>query len=747
MSGFIFRDYASPVKFMYNNKVKRKALFGKLMPRATINGVEVFTTMQFYQNSSKVRSDALFKRFLRSAGIIYKDFKEQILSTENLDKVENIYFKLSPNKLVFTPKTPAETVVALNAKYTSVLLTAPIPAPTPTQTVFKYLQGSAVNDIIVILPVNTAYSSYAFLLSNSTRSSVSEDGFFSISPTGTITMTAAGVDSAVNKATYLESDIPPSYVVSVLQANATYHTYTILLTAVRDYVDVRITVGGDMTTTPAIFNTVTSGTPDMFTDLALLRTTLEADPLMYFAGVYNREDGFLPKQTFSSSRVNFGKSKLSLQTAMVGYDEEWGHELDTVALLDDGSVFECVTQAGSEVLAITPLNAQYSGLQGTTTTTLLNISYSYTKRYKLKRAAVEEDALVANIFTVADKIPKGGAPKIKSFSIGTIGMINTTTMTTVIKDAVYNLNTDFEYEDDDIFYRGKLRVSAFDSMSALEFNEVFAMTFNTGFTKKKSKWYSKVLAVIIIIIAVVILVLSLGKSYTLSSWMFALGMTMLFLTVAGMVYAANIDDAAGMKLIAGATQITGIALSVVAIMYGYYGVQEALANYATAQAAMAGSTAAGVTTLAEMSSVMLTMSLQVGTASASLALATASFVVNTFDVGGEKERQILAVLQASYGIMQSYASLQTAVTPVQNVTGAINLANQGAAGYFAVDNLGNHTKSPTAAEQAIPEDGIEAVYIMQERSVSFDAQEALDNKLRTQFGVEATNMIVAKQSL
>jgi hypothetical protein len=716
--------------------------------------VQVFGVAQFYQNGAGVRSDKTFKRFLRNIGTSYKDINEKIMGTDGIDKVEGIYFRLNQSKLIFTPKTKADVTAKLNSNY---LYDMSVPFIN-TDTIYYYSQGRVANEIIATLPNNTDIINYQFANYGGVSETTS-DGFYSIDSDGNIRITSTGVapilsdpydvysstiNPPTNKVSHTGSSNHFSYTVIRTHLDNTTSSVDIVLIVKRDYIDVQITVGGQYTNTMKGFTAVDSGIPDMFNDLTLLRTTLEANSMQYLAGVYT---GSTP--TYSNI-VNLGSSSLSMKVADIAFNEDWGCDLDTLAVLDDGTIFECIAPVIGEVIELTPIAVQYNG----TNTTLFNMSYTYTKRYKVKSVAVETSTLISNIDTIAHSFI---VSTTKVFSINTVLDTNNATADTTIKDAVKALQTDYPYEDNDIFYYGYLRVDAFNAMTATEFHKLFIKCFDTIYTTKKGKWWSKLLAVIIIIIAVVIVVLSCIfppmalVGYDLAIAMYALAMGMLFITIAGMMYARYVGDEAGMKMIAGATQVIGIALAIVSICNGYV---DAMNSY-EAIGAMSSATASEVAAAggeAAMQSFITSAALDTAVSAITLAVGVASFGVNVLGMGGEREKQIVNTASAVLGAYQRFNNFTSgfsapSVGPVQNITNFVNMAASGYRGYMAIDSVGTKTATEGAKDQAVPEDGIESVYLLETRTVAFDAIEALDEKMQMEYGLNKTDGIKQKQYL
>ena len=733
---------------MHNNKVMRKSLFDKVFPKRTVGGVQVYGTAQIYQNSSKVRSDKTFKRFLRNIGTSYKDMNKQILETPNIGKVENIYFKMEQRKLIFSPKTNADITAKFNADY----LYDMVGPFSNTATTYFYSQGRTANEVIATLPYDADVKNYQFM-NGVGAFDTTGDGFYRITADGKIRITDAGVEPILSDPYDVYSDTinPPtnkmnhdggsnqfSYTVRRTHLNNTTSDVYVTLKIKRDYIDVQITVGGQYTNTISTAAPVDDGVPEMFNDLSALRTAIESNPMEYLAGVYTTTN-----RSYSPT-INIGSKSLSMKVADISYNEDWGHELDTLAVLDDGELYDVLIPVIGEVIELTPMEVQRSSTIGTAYTQLFNMSYTYTKRFKVKAVATETSTLITRQAIVASKFPTGGTVKFRSLLIG-LASINSAILDTTIKDAIKNLHTDFYYEDNAVFHRGYLRVDAFNAMTANEFHTVFTKCFDTGFTKKKTKWWKKALAIIIVIVAIVIFVLTGGLGGGLSAFMISMAYALTFLVIAQMAYAKHVGDEWGMKLIGGAITVAGTALAIAAMASGYVDVMNSLNALSAIQAAAP----AIVTDV--LKEVILHVTLELVMASTMLVLGVASFGVNALGMGSEKDRQIINAATALLGAYNAWGNFTAgmsapSVGPVQNVTNFIKLAESGYRGYMAVDAVGTKTPtSPTAEEQAVPEDGVESVFLLETRTVAFDAIEALNEKMNLQYGMHATQGVLQKQ--
>ena len=120
---------------------------------------------------------------------------------------------------------------------------------------------------------------------------------------------------------------------------------------------------------------------------------------------------------------------------------------------------------------------------------------------------------------------------------------------------------------DELWYNGYLRTAILDSnyMDRDKFADVLAGAMDTGYTKKKTKWWKKMLSIVVVVIAVVLSVPSGGLSMaTLGTFAVNLGIAALVLTGLQLVI-VKAGDAGWAQYLGRFVQVLGIASAVAGI--------------------------------------------------------------------------------------------------------------------------------------------------------------------------------------
>lgn len=120
---------------------------------------------------------------------------------------------------------------------------------------------------------------------------------------------------------------------------------------------------------------------------------------------------------------------------------------------------------------------------------------------------------------------------------------------------------------DELWYHGYLRTAILDSsyMDRDKFADVLAGAMDTGYTKKKTKWWKKLLSIVIVVIAVVLSVPSSGLSMaTLGTFAVNLGISALVLTAIQFVVAKS-GDTGWAQYLGKFVQVVGIVSMIAGI--------------------------------------------------------------------------------------------------------------------------------------------------------------------------------------
>lgn len=119
----------------------------------------------------------------------------------------------------------------------------------------------------------------------------------------------------------------------------------------------------------------------------------------------------------------------------------------------------------------------------------------------------------------------------------------------------------------EIWYRGQLRTQILDSsyVDRDTFASILASSMDTGYTKKKTKWWKKLLSIVIVVIAVVLSVPTGGLSMaTLGTFAVNLGIAALVLTAVQFVVAKS-GDTGWAQYLGKFVQVVGIASMIAGI--------------------------------------------------------------------------------------------------------------------------------------------------------------------------------------
>lgn len=120
---------------------------------------------------------------------------------------------------------------------------------------------------------------------------------------------------------------------------------------------------------------------------------------------------------------------------------------------------------------------------------------------------------------------------------------------------------------DELWYRGYLRTAVLDSsyLDRDKFADILAGAMDTGYTKKKTKWWKKLLSIVIVVIAVVLSVPSGGLSMaTLGTFAVNLGIAALVLTAIQFVVAKG-GDVGWAQYLGKFVRVVGIASMIAGI--------------------------------------------------------------------------------------------------------------------------------------------------------------------------------------
>lgn len=442
---FIYRDFLTPSRLKWNTASSLYHRFNRVWGKETIDGIQVYNSRMNYWGGH-LRSDKPFKRFINALGVEYAT-----LQNAKYEGVDNVYFKLEPNKYRYT--APEKKAIA--------------------------------EDLNSVFNVGDEFEVYVHYTGESKR---------------------------VVKNHY------------ILRAGSPIGS-----TDIKDY---------------AI-------------DKNVIRATLESNPILYFANASVQPAGELNVSAIRTIRAvstlilnAIRRTPKATPVTVVEYDNVNGHIYQTLAVLDNGSVFQKMG-ISSEIVTIKK-----------SSDTMVWYEYSYKVKYKVVAEATSSSYVVGQIDIVTNAIQSSLIINNGNLAVRVNGTLDTN-----LKEAAFQMNN---VEAVGLTYNGQLRVDAVANMKRLEFMDMLGKILGTGYTKKKSKWYEKALAIVIVVIAVVIGVLTGGAGAIAAGNLVAigtaLGVAATVATVGMMMYAAAFPYATdGVKMIGRFAQIVGLGAMVTGV--------------------------------------------------------------------------------------------------------------------------------------------------------------------------------------
>ena len=602
----------TPSRWRWNSYSRLYHRFDNVWGKETIDGIEVYSPIMYYWAGS-LRSDKKFKLFINAIGIEY-----ETLRTAKYEGVDNVYFKLEPNKYSYAPKDKEAVADDLNAEFS----------------------------------IDDEFELYVHYTGESRR---------------------------------------------ILQNHYTLKS---------------------------------GGNPDNIKDYTIdkdaIRAELESNPMKYFANAELVSAGVLRNTNRALSKLVLAaaqKSPRPTPVTVVEYDENTTSILATLALLDNGSMFQKLG-ISSEIVTVK-----------NTTNTLVYFEYSYKVKYKVVAEALTTSYVVGQIDILSDRIADSLA-----YKGGNIYAMSNHVIDTKLKEAVVSMNN---VEDLSLTYDGKLRVDAAANMKRKEFADMLSKSIGTGYTKKKSKWYEKALAIIIIVVAVVVGVMSGGGLAAVSSSMMsaaiALGTASAVATIGLMMYAAAFPYATDMiKIVGSFAQITGLAAMVTGV---YAAIQQSWQAYVKAEGArLAAQQGAGVATEEGMKAAMAQ-----ATAEANLG-GYVNYLFN--NLANSFTGQVSNIVDSFTSFFDGMTNPSQWTVPslptMSDVSGWLQNLNTGMGMYMKFFGEKPLDLNSAESEQATKEDGVEPFYSSIAMIDEVDALHRLDFMIKNNNGGQMTENYMVK---
>lgn len=431
-----------------------------------------------------------------------------------------------------------------------------------------------------------------------------------------------------------------------------------------------------------------------------IRTTLHSDPMLYFANARRISAG-IPLQ---DSNLALGQliqtvmrsSPVATPVTRVEYDEDVTHIYATLALLDNGSVFQ---QQGGAYSERTTVNQVAGGD--------VYFEYSYKLKFKVIADAAVNSYVVGQIDLLSNAIQTA-----LTYTGGNIQAISNAATDTTLKEAVISMNNP---EVLGLTYNGQLRVDAVGAMKKKAFVEMLSKIFGSGYTKKKVKWYEKALAFTLIIIAVVIGIASGGGlaavSSSLVSLAIALSVTAAVLSLSLLVYASAFPHATDQtRMIGRFAQIVGLAAMVTGVMAAIQNAWQRAAAEAVKRQAISE---------------------------------TSQYTLKQFaqDMFSNMVDAIKSSVSSSFSTIttpSSWSLPELSKITVADVSGWMGNLGDGIKLYTKFFGDSDQLSTLTEGEQATKEDGVESVYLSYEMIDNTDALYRMDNMIKNNNGGQKT---------
>lgn len=338
--------------------------------------------------------------------------------------------------------------------------------------------------------------------------------------------------------------------------------------AVGDEFEVAVTYGGDL---KRYVTGTWSENPDgsYSVDTVAIRAMLNSDKVKYFANASLESAGSqFQEEVTSIYDIQVGTNKTGKATPVtkLAYNDDDtanGKLYDVLALLDDGTTFQQQGDVYTERISGVKTTDQYGNV---------NIvgEYSYIIKYKVIAPITVYSYIVDQCSVVAHAVD--ASLKAVSLFGKTFYQSTNHAQDTLIKQAVLLMDNP---ATNSAFYMGYLRVDYCASIKRKEFVKILSKCFDSGYTKKKVKWWKKAIAIVIIIIAIVIIVLTwwtgvgTGAGAALAALGTGLMYASVFLTISLMLYASAFPEATSeIRMIGTAAQIVGYASIVVGVYNG-----------------------------------------------------------------------------------------------------------------------------------------------------------------------------------
>lgn len=426
--------------------------------------------------------------------------------------------------------------------------------------------------------------------------------------------------------------------------------------------------------------------------------------------------------TMSSSNISVASISKILSLAKVTFDTATTNILSTLAVLDDGTVFQ------NTGITIQPVETKIlnSG----------NVSYTYgfTVSYKKIADVTTTSVLVNQIINELTKIKSSMEySQRKTYTFTQSNMIKRSThiTDTSIKEALLSL-VDVP-ADSAVLYQGHFRVDGMANMKRKEFVDVLGKIFDTGYTEEDSSFWEKLVAAILVVVAIVVAVVSFGAaggvSNVLLSVAAALSSAAATLVIGQLLYATAFPTATDMiRLIGKVAQIVGLLAMVTGI---YAAIQKAF------------------TTLAQKAGTRAAEEAATDGASKALQQELAENAIQNYGIGDfiqdwfKEQFDVISSKITSVLNPSNFNVKELSTITMKDVSGWMDNLNTGLKLYQQF--FGPKSVQWTAEDdQATKEDGVEAIYASYSMLDEVDALSKMDFMIQGNNGGEKTQRLLSK---
>ena len=229
----------------------------------------------------------------------------------------------------------------------------------------------------------------------------------------------------------------------------------------------------------------TSGS-EPIVDTEAIVAELFSDPQKYFANNYLGSIGTQYSSSVPYKWTSILSSIPIIPVTRVEYNEDTTSILATLALLDNGSVFSKVGSIYDSIVS---------------TTVMSDGSLTYELSFKVKYQKIANCTTSSYLATEIKKLMDAISSSL-GYKNGNVYARSNQVSDTTLKQAVISMNVAGEIEG--LTYAGRLRVDAVANMKKSEFISILGKIMESGYDKKKTKWYQKAIGAVLIVVGVII---------------------------------------------------------------------------------------------------------------------------------------------------------------------------------------------------------------------------------------------------